>query len=122
MRLQNASGRGPRSRSQKWTRRSHRIRRFEIRGMPRMNSVQRRPVVLAVDSPDRHELPSIKESALQQEILQVVETAQSVYFMVIVYDEGDIGSAVGNVFAFSGERQPGIVPTQLLVTNDTLRV
>ena len=66
-------------------------------------------VVPAVARCDRDELQFIKESALQQEILQVVETAQSVYFMAIVYDEGDIGNAVGNVFAFSGARQPGIV-------------
>jgi len=59
---------------------------------------------------------------LQREILQVVETARSVYFMTIVYEEGDIGSAIGNVYAFPGERTPGIVPTQVLATNDSLRV
>lgn len=59
---------------------------------------------------------------MQREVLQVVETAQSVYFMTIVYEEGDIGSAKGNVYSFSGERRPGNVPTQVLATNDSLRV
>jgi hypothetical protein len=59
---------------------------------------------------------------VQREILQVVETGESVYFMTIVYPEGDIGSAVGHVYAFDASRRQGVAPTQVLATNDSLRV
>lgn len=59
---------------------------------------------------------------MSSEILQVVETRDSVFLMFIDYEEGDIASAVGHVYAFSGERQPGIKPQQVLATNDALRV
>jgi hypothetical protein len=58
----------------------------------------------------------------QREVLQVVEAPQSVYFMMIVYDEGDIGSAVGHVYSYEVTRKPGVVPVQVLATNDSLRV
>jgi hypothetical protein len=67
-------------------------------------------------------MPSQESAVQRREILQVVETTQSVFFMTIVYEEGDIGSAVGHVYAFDAARKQGVAPTQVLATNDSLRV
>ncbi|MDH0868121.1 hypothetical protein [Mitsuaria sp. GD03876] len=59
---------------------------------------------------------------MQQEINQVVETADGLVFMTIVYPPEDIASAIGNVYRIPAERESEDLPTQLLATNDTLRV
>ncbi|WP_431286624.1 hypothetical protein [Roseateles chitinivorans] len=59
---------------------------------------------------------------MQQEIHQVAETSQAIVFMTLVYEEGDIGSAIGNVYQIPPDRDSEDMPTQLLATNDTLRV
>lgn len=55
------------------------------------------------------------------EVLQVVETSASLFILFIAYEEADIASAVGHVYASAGKREKGVVPKQVLETNDTLR-
>ena len=55
------------------------------------------------------------------EILQVVETGDGVAMLFILYDDADIASAKGHVYAASGRADDTSRPTELLATNDTLR-
>ena len=62
----------------------------------------------------------MKDDENKSEILQVVET-DAVYFLRIDYQEGDIASAIGHVFRTADTRAAGLMPTQVLATNDPLR-
>jgi hypothetical protein len=59
---------------------------------------------------------------MKSEILQVVESTVTTFALFIEYEEGDIASAIGNVYAVSGDRDSDAAPVQLLATNDTLRL
>jgi hypothetical protein len=59
---------------------------------------------------------------MKSEILHVCEVPPSVYFLRIDYDEVDIASAVGHVFQTSAAQSRTEQPTQVLSTNDALRV
>ncbi|ARN20663.1 hypothetical protein [Piscinibacter gummiphilus] len=56
------------------------------------------------------------------EILDVVETDDGIAMLFIMYDETDIASAIGHVYSATGRSDEEARPTQLLATNDTLRV
>lgn len=54
-----------------------------------------------------------------REILHVAEVGQALYLLLIDYEEGDSGNAVGYVYRTSGARKNA--PEPVLATNDTLR-
>ena len=58
----------------------------------------------------------------KSEVLEVVARKKELIVLAIVYDEGDIGAAVGQLFAEQADRAlRGGTPQQLLSTNDTVR-
>jgi hypothetical protein len=57
---------------------------------------------------------------LTREIQAVVETEPTVWFLELSYKEGDIGHAVGSVYSEPAQWLAGVVPSQVLATNDSL--
>jgi hypothetical protein len=58
----------------------------------------------------------------KSEIIQVSDLADGTYFLRIDFDEHDVGSAIGHVFKAPQGRESNDLTTQVLATNDELRV
>ena len=62
------------------------------------------------------------DDATKSEVLEVFVRSKELIVLAIVYDEGDIGGAAGQLFAEQADRsRRGGTPKQLLSTNDTVR-
>lgn len=62
------------------------------------------------------------DDASKSEVLEVFARSKELIVLAIVYEEGDIGAAVGQLFAEQADRaRRGGTPKQLLSTNDTVR-
>jgi hypothetical protein len=57
---------------------------------------------------------------LAREIQAVVETEPAVWYLELSYKVGDIGHAVGSVYSEPAQGLDGLVPSQVLATNDSL--